>query len=102
MIQELFGWCRYDESKKNYKKYLELKPGNSAGETELSQLLQAQSALETALKLFDTGDHTKSLEFLDKVVLVFSPACSEVISSFIQLDFLPVLIFSWISTYRAL
>ncbi|XP_022963264.1 dnaJ protein P58IPK homolog [Cucurbita moschata] len=69
--------CRYDESKKNYKKYLELKPGNSAGETELSQLLQAQSALETALKLFDTGDHTKSLEFLDKVVLVFSPACSE-------------------------
>ncbi|CAL5419948.1 unnamed protein product [Camellia sinensis] len=68
--------CRYEGSEKNYKKFLELKPGNSAAEKELSQLLQAQSALETATTLFDSGDFTKSLEYIDKVVLVFSPACS--------------------------
>ncbi|THG22433.1 hypothetical protein TEA_004643 [Camellia sinensis var. sinensis] len=68
--------CRYEGSEKNYKKFLEMKPGNSAAEKELSQLLQAQSALETATTLFDSGDFTKSLEYIDKVVLVFSPACS--------------------------
>ncbi|KAL7170127.1 hypothetical protein ACSBR2_035058 [Camellia fascicularis] len=68
--------CRYEGSEKNYKKFLEMKPGNSAAEKELSQLLQAQSALETATTLFDSGDFTKSLEYIDKVVVVFSPACS--------------------------
>ncbi|XP_057984145.1 dnaJ protein P58IPK homolog [Malania oleifera] len=69
--------CRYDESEKNYKKFLELKPGNSAAEKELSQLLQARSALETALNLFDSGDFTKSLDYIDKVVLVFSSSCAK-------------------------
>ncbi|PPR90470.1 hypothetical protein GOBAR_AA30228 [Gossypium barbadense] len=69
--------CRYEESEKSYKKFLELKPGNSVGEKELSQLRQAQSALETAFSLFDSRDHTKALEYLDRVVLVFSPACSK-------------------------
>ncbi|KAK6943777.1 Tetratricopeptide repeat 2 [Dillenia turbinata] len=69
--------CRYEESEKSYKKYLELKPSDSTAEKELSQLLQAQSALNTAFDLFDTGDFTKSLEYIDKVVLVFSPACSK-------------------------
>lgn len=41
-------------------------------------MFQAQSALDTALALFDSGDFTKSLEYVDKVVLVFSPACSKV------------------------
>ncbi|XP_062166604.1 dnaJ protein P58IPK homolog isoform X1 [Alnus glutinosa] len=67
--------CRYEESEKSYKKFLELKPGNSAAEKELSQLHQAQSALDTAWTLFDSEDSTKSLEYVDKVVLVFSPAC---------------------------
>ncbi|XP_057475480.1 dnaJ protein P58IPK homolog [Actinidia eriantha] len=68
--------CRYEDSENNYKKFLEMKPGNSAAEKELSQLLQAQSALETAKSLFDSGDMTKPLHYIDKVVLVFSPACS--------------------------
>ncbi|KAA8518766.1 hypothetical protein F0562_016460 [Nyssa sinensis] len=67
--------CRYEDSEKNYKKFLEMKAGNSAAEKELSQLLQAQSALETAANLFDSGDILKSLDYIDKVVLVFSPAC---------------------------
>ncbi|KAL4605394.1 hypothetical protein ACB092_09G025100 [Castanea dentata] len=69
--------CRYEESEKSYNKFLELKPGHSAAEKELSQLFQAQSALDTALTLFDSADFTKSLEYVDKVVLVFSPACSK-------------------------
>ncbi|KAK9290193.1 hypothetical protein L1049_008359 [Liquidambar formosana] len=70
-------FCRYEESEKNYKKFLELKAGNSAAEKELSQLFQAQSALDTALSLYDSGDFTKSLDYIDKVVLVFSPACTK-------------------------
>ncbi|KAJ8753986.1 hypothetical protein K2173_001884 [Erythroxylum novogranatense] len=69
--------CRYEESEKSYKKILEIQPGHKTAEKELSQLLQAQSALESALNLFDSGDFSKSLEFVDKVVLVFSPACSK-------------------------
>ncbi|KAK3038428.1 hypothetical protein RJ639_030594 [Escallonia herrerae] len=69
--------CRYDESEKSYKSFLGLKPGNSAAEKELSQLYQAQSALNSANNLFNSGDTTKSLDFIDKVVLVFSPACSQ-------------------------
>ncbi|KAF5737572.1 dnaJ subfamily C member 3 [Tripterygium wilfordii] len=69
--------CRYQESEGNYKMFLELKPGDSIAEKELSQLVQAQNALHTAFTLFDSGDHTKSLEYIDKVVLVFSPACSK-------------------------
>ncbi|KAJ9184276.1 hypothetical protein P3X46_004019 [Hevea brasiliensis] len=69
--------CRYEESEKSYTKFLELKPRHKTAEKELSQLLQAQSALDTAFTLFDSGDYAKSLEFVDKVVLVFSPACSK-------------------------
>ncbi|KAK9158306.1 hypothetical protein Scep_004880 [Stephania cephalantha] len=69
--------CRFEESEKTYKKFLELKPGFSAAEKELSQLLQAQSALETAGTFFDSGDFEKSMDYIDKVVLVFSPACSK-------------------------
>lgn len=74
-----FFKCRYEESERSYKKYLELKPRHSTAEKELSQLHQAQSALDTAFTLFDSGDYAKSLEYIDKVVLVFSPACSKVI-----------------------
>ncbi|XP_062117158.1 dnaJ protein P58IPK homolog [Humulus lupulus] len=69
--------CRYEESEKSYKSFLELKPRNSAAEKELSQLHQAQSALATAFSFFESGDILKSLEYVDKVVLVFSPACSK-------------------------
>ncbi|KAK3033704.1 hypothetical protein RJ639_034479 [Escallonia herrerae] len=69
--------CRYEESEKSYKSFLGMKPGNSAAEKELSQLYQAQSALNSAINLFNSGDTTKSLDFIDKVVLVFSPACSQ-------------------------
>ncbi|KAL8480644.1 hypothetical protein ACS0TY_027254 [Phlomoides rotata] len=69
--------CRYEESEKSYKKFLEMKPGNSAAEKELSQLYQAQNALNSANNLFESGDFTKALEYIDKVVLVFSPACSK-------------------------
>lgn len=69
--------CRYEESEKSYKKFLEMKPGNSAAEKELSQLHQSQDALNTATDLFDSGDFSKSLDYVDKVVLVFSPACSK-------------------------
>lgn len=69
--------CRYEESEKTYKKFLELNPGNSAAEKELSQLSQSQSALDTASNLFGTGGFTKALDYIDKVVLVFSPACAK-------------------------
>ncbi|KAL8508836.1 hypothetical protein ACS0TY_016150 [Phlomoides rotata] len=69
--------CRYEESEESYKKLLDMKPGNSVAEKELSQLQQAKSALDSANTLFDSGDYTKALEYLEKVVLVFSPACSK-------------------------
>lgn len=55
-----------------------MKPGDSAAEKELSQLYQAQNALTSANGLFDSGDFTKALEYIDKVVLVFSPECLKV------------------------
>ncbi|XP_072996450.1 dnaJ protein P58IPK homolog B isoform X1 [Typha latifolia] len=67
--------CRYEESEKNYKKYMELKPGTASVEKEVSQLLQAQSALESAESHFDSGDFQKVLDYIDKIVLVFSPGC---------------------------
>ncbi|CAN1805462.1 DnaJ protein P58IPK homolog [Linum perenne] len=69
--------CRYDESEESYQKVLQLKPGHSAAEKEFSQLNQAKNALDSALILFNSGDHAKALEFIEKVVLVFSPACSK-------------------------
>ncbi|KAL6141980.1 hypothetical protein ACLB2K_060265 [Fragaria x ananassa] len=69
--------CRYEESEKSYKKFLELKPRDSVAEKEISQLNQAKSALDTALTLFESSDFAKSLEYVEKVVLVFSPACSK-------------------------
>ncbi|XP_047334375.1 dnaJ protein P58IPK homolog [Impatiens glandulifera] len=68
--------CRYEDAEMNYKRYLEMRPGNSAAEKELSQLLQARDALETATNLFDSGDFTKSLDYVEKIVLVFSPSCA--------------------------
>lgn len=38
---------------------------------------QARSALDSALTLFESGDFSKALEYISKVVLVFSPACSK-------------------------
>ena len=55
-----------------------MKPGNSAAEKELSQLYQAQNALNSADDLFESGDFSKALEYIYKVVLVFSPECSKV------------------------
>ncbi|KAH0632572.1 dnaJ protein P58IPK homolog [Solanum tuberosum] len=69
--------CRYEESETSYKKFLEMKPRDSAAEKELSQMHQAKSALDSATNLLDTGDIKKALEYIDKVVLVFSPACSK-------------------------
>ncbi|KAM1690786.1 hypothetical protein ACFX15_031844 [Malus domestica] len=69
--------CRYEESEKSYKKFLELKPRESVAEKELSQLIQAQNALDTAMTLFESGNYAKSSEYVEKVVLVFSPACSK-------------------------
>ncbi|XP_042016510.1 dnaJ protein P58IPK homolog isoform X2 [Salvia splendens] len=69
--------CRYGESEESYTKFLDVKPGNSAAEKELSQLYQAQSALDSAKDVFESGDYMKALEYLEKVVLVFSPECSK-------------------------
>ncbi|KAH6755897.1 DnaJ P58IPK-like protein [Perilla frutescens var. hirtella] len=69
--------CRYEESEENYKKLLGMKPGNSAVDKELSQLHQTQNALDSAKDVFELGDFTKALEYLEKVVLVFSPECSK-------------------------
>ena len=76
-------WCysdnsRFDESERDYKKYLELKPKSSSAEKELSQLGQAKSALESAYSHFDLADFAKVLEYIDKIVLVFSPGCTKV------------------------
>ncbi|KAG5121327.1 hypothetical protein JHK84_039667 [Glycine max] len=67
----------YMQSERSYKNFMELKPGDSAAKKELSQLLQAQSALETTHSLYDLGNFSKSLEYIDKVVLVFSSACNK-------------------------
>ncbi|XP_057805439.1 dnaJ protein P58IPK homolog isoform X2 [Salvia miltiorrhiza] len=69
--------CRYGESEESYRKFLEMKPGNSAAEKELSKLHQAQSALDSAIEVFESGDYMKALEYIEKVVLVFSPECSK-------------------------
>ncbi|XP_073282121.1 dnaJ protein P58IPK homolog isoform X1 [Primulina huaijiensis] len=69
--------CRYEDSEKSYKKFLEMKPGNSAAAKELSQLYQAQNAFDSSNSLFETGEFSKALEHIDKVVLVFSPACTK-------------------------
>ncbi|KAK3166642.1 hypothetical protein QOZ80_1AG0048460 [Eleusine coracana subsp. coracana] len=67
--------CRYKEAESDYNKYLELRPGSAAVEKELSQLLQAQSSLKSAYGQFHSGEFSKVLEYLNKIVLVFSPDC---------------------------
>nr|BAD25246.1 putative DNAJ heat shock N-terminal domain-containing protein [Oryza sativa Japonica Group] len=67
--------CRYKEAEGDYSKYLELKPGSSSVEKELSQLLQAQNALESAYGQFESHDFSKVLDYINKIVLVFSPDC---------------------------
>ncbi|EPS57539.1 hypothetical protein M569_17278, partial [Genlisea aurea] len=69
--------CRYAESEESYKRFLELKPGNAAAEKELSQSRQAQTAFDSATNLFDSGEYARALEFVEKIVLVFSPACTK-------------------------
>ncbi|KAG1371578.1 putative DnaJ protein P58IPK [Cocos nucifera] len=69
------AYSQFEESEKNYKKFLELKPGTSSMEKELSQLLQAQSALDSAYNHFESGDFSKALDYIDKIVLIFSPGC---------------------------
>ncbi|KFK38363.1 hypothetical protein AALP_AA3G104400 [Arabis alpina] len=70
-------FCRYEDSEKSYQRYLELKPGDANAEKELSQLHQAKTALDSAWTLFESKDIERALEHVDKVVLVFSPACSK-------------------------
>ncbi|KAK8928794.1 hypothetical protein KSP39_PZI017530 [Platanthera zijinensis] len=67
--------CRFEESENNYRKVLELKSGTSSVEKELSQLSQAKNALDSANNLLESGDFSKALEYIDKVVLIFSPGC---------------------------
>ncbi|CAN6470417.1 unnamed protein product [Victoria cruziana] len=67
--------CRYEESERDYNKYLSEKPESATVEKELSQLVQAKSAFDKAWSLFEAGDFSKSLDYIDKVVLVFSPEC---------------------------
>jgi DnaJ family protein C protein 3 len=57
---------------------MELKPGTASVEKELSQLLQAKNALESAYSQSDAGDFSKVLEYVKKIVLVFSPGCLQV------------------------
>lgn len=69
---------RYKEAESDYKKYLELNPATASVEKELSQLLQAQNSLQSAYGQFDSGDFSKVLEYINKIVLVFSPGCLKV------------------------
>ncbi|RRT82192.1 hypothetical protein BHE74_00023300 [Ensete ventricosum] len=62
---------------KDYKRFLELKPGTSSVEKDLSKSLQAQDALNSAYSHFDSGDHSKALDYINKVVLVYSSGCLE-------------------------
>lgn len=67
--------CRYKEAESDYNKHLELNPGSASVEKELSQLLQAQNSLQSAYGQFDSGDFSKVVEYINKIVLVFSPGC---------------------------
>ncbi|VAH86760.1 unnamed protein product [Triticum turgidum subsp. durum] len=67
--------CRHKEAESDYNKFLELKPGTASVEKELAQLLQAQNALESAYTQSDAGEFSKVLEYVNKIVLVFSPGC---------------------------
>ncbi|KAJ8464532.1 hypothetical protein OPV22_027084 [Ensete ventricosum] len=69
--------CRFEDSMKDYKRFLELKPGTSSVEKDLSKSLQAQDALNSAYSHFDSGDHSKALDYINKVVLVYSSGCLE-------------------------
>ncbi|KAL4189250.1 hypothetical protein AMTRI_Chr08g164570 [Amborella trichopoda] len=69
--------ARYEESERDYKNFLELKPSPSAAEKELSQMFQAKSSLEVAIDLFNSKIVIKAMDHLDKVVIVFSPECSK-------------------------
>ncbi|WOK93737.1 hypothetical protein Cni_G02437 [Canna indica] len=67
--------CRYEDSVKDYKRFLGLKPGSSSVEKELSQTLQAQDAFNSAYNHFDSGDYSKALDYINKIVLVYSSSC---------------------------
>jgi DnaJ homolog subfamily C member 3 len=78
MQMPVFLKFRYKEAEKDYNKHLELKTGSAAVEKELTQLLQAQNSLQSAYDQFDSGEFSKVLEYLNKIVLVFSPGCLKV------------------------
>ncbi|RZR79675.1 hypothetical protein BHM03_00005466 [Ensete ventricosum] len=75
--EENIDKCRFEDSMKDYKRFLELKPGTSSVEKDLSKSLQAQDALNSAYSHFDSGDHSKALDYINKVVLVYSSGCLE-------------------------
>eukprot|EP00252_Welwitschia_mirabilis_P011252 TRINITY_DN2532_c0_g1_i1.p1 TRINITY_DN2532_c0_g1~~TRINITY_DN2532_c0_g1_i1.p1 ORF type:complete len:492 (+),score=117.94 TRINITY_DN2532_c0_g1_i1:125-1600(+) len=74
LLREL---CRYDEAEKDYQVFLQHKPGNTVAEKELSQLVQAKNAFDKAQNLSESGDFSKALEYIEKVVLVFSSQCAQ-------------------------
>lgn len=74
-----FDQHRFEDSGKDYKKFLELHPGFSSVEKHLFQTLQAQDALNSAYSHFDSGDYSKALEYINKIVLVYSPYCLKVL-----------------------
>lgn len=74
----LFLKSRYEEAERDYNKHLELSPGSASVVKELSQLLQAQNSLQSAYGQFDSGDFSKVVEYINKIVLVFSPGCLKV------------------------
>ena len=72
----------YADGQRDFEKVLELKPGHSTAEKELSQIQQSKDTLDLALSSFENGDTAKAQEYLDKVVLVLSPYCSKVTDQF--------------------
>ena len=77
-LYAFFLKSRYKEAESDYNKHLELNPGSASVEKELSQLLQAQNSLQSAYGQFDSGDFSKVVEYINKIVLVFSPGCLKV------------------------
>ncbi|XP_074587406.1 dnaJ protein P58IPK homolog B [Curcuma longa] len=69
--------CKFEESGKDYKRFLELKPKSPSVEKELSQTLQSRDALDSAYNHFESGDYPKAMDYISKIVLVYSSGCLE-------------------------
>lgn len=74
----------YGDGQRDFEKLLELKPGHSVAEKELSQIQQSKDTLDLAVTSFENGDTAKAQEYLDKVVLILSPYCSKVSAQFCE------------------